>query len=215
MTSGEINLQQALQRRTEPAADSGKASGGGMGTLQDTTKKWPTNRWFPGDIHITKFTSPLTTVYVCPIVSNTDTQITFTPAAGMPPVMAGDPYSIRRVTSPTDTTLAKLIPIAKALVFNQALPAADNNILGADITPTNSPSKIVIDVCVAVAGILRVRRTRAGVTISENLNDGQALNANSEYAFTVRWRTGDSVNFWYSVTGANLLSLIVDEVGVG
>jgi len=118
-------------------------------------------------------------------------------------------------TRATEATAVKLIPIAKAQVFNTALPAADNNILGADIAPTNSPSFMQIYVCVAVAGILRVRRTRAAVTVSENLSDGQNLNINAAYNFTVPWRTGDTVNFWYSQTGGNILSLIVDEVGGG
>jgi hypothetical protein len=104
-------------------------------------------------------------------------------------------------------------PIAKAAIFNTALPAADNNILGADITPTNSPSYITIYACIAVAGIFRVRRTQGGVTVSENLNGGVNLVANAAYMWTVPWRTGDSINFWYSATGANILSLIVDEIG--
>jgi hypothetical protein len=118
-------------------------------------------------------------------------------------------------TRATEATLGKLIPVAKAVVFNTALPATDNDILGSAITPTNSPSYLQIYVCVAIAGILRVRRTQGGVTISENLNDGQNLNANASYSFTVPWRTGDNVNFWYSQTGGNILSLIVDEIGGG
>lgn len=109
--------------------------------------------------------------------------------------------------------LVKIIPIAKAAVFNTALPAAEADILGADITPTNSPSYLRIYVCVAVAGIFRVAREVGGVTVDENLNSGDNLVANAAYMFTVPWRTGDSINFEYSATGANILRLLVDEIG--
>jgi len=116
-------------------------------------------------------------------------------------------------TIAAQSTLVKIIPIVKAAVFNTALPAAEADILGADITPTNSPSYLRIYVCVAASGILRVAREVDGVTIDENLNGGTALTADAAYMFTIPWRTGDAINFEYSVTDANILRLLVDEIG--
>ncbi|GAI11075.1 unnamed protein product, partial [marine sediment metagenome] len=96
--------------------------------------------------------------------------------------------------------LAKLIPIAKAAIFNTALPAAEANWLGSDIEPTNSPSYLRIYACVSVTGILRVARTQDATTVTEDLNSGTDLIADAAYMFTVPWRTGDSINVKYSVT---------------
>lgn len=101
---------------------------------------------------------------------------------------------------------------AKARVFNTALPAAEADILGTDITPTDSPSYLRIYFVCAISGILRVARTVGGTTIDENLNAGVALTANAAYMFTVPWRTGDGIDFQYSATGGNILTLDVVEV---
>lgn len=91
--------------------------------------------------------------------------------------------------------LQKIIPIAKAtLPLNNALPAAEAPWLGADILPTNSPSCLRIYVSVTVAGVFRIARTAGGVTVVEDLNSGNPLNANSAYTFDVEWRAGDSLN---------------------
>jgi hypothetical protein len=138
------------------------------------------------------------------------------------------PIVVARVAFKTDGTFAfvdpthplpisiiagSLIPIAKADIFNTALPAAEAAWLGADIAPTNSPSYLRIHVAVAAAGVLRVARTVGGVTVVENLNAGVPLVANSAYSFVVEWRTGDSINFRYSVTGANILVFRANEIG--
>ncbi len=107
-----------------------------------------------------------------------------------------------------------LAPVAKAAIFNDALPAAEAPWLGADITPTNSPSHIRIYVCVSVAGILRIARTNGGVTVVENLNSGGALVAGAAYNFVpIVWRTGDSINIRYSVTAGTILRMLIDEGG--
>ncbi len=107
-----------------------------------------------------------------------------------------------------------LAPVAKAAVFNTALPAAEASLLGADILPTNSPSHIRIYVCVSIAGILRIARTNGGVTVVENLNSGGALVAGAAYTFgPIPWRTGDSINIRYSTTAGTILRLLIDEGG--
>jgi len=104
-------------------------------------------------------------------------------------------------------------PVAKAAVFNTALPAAEAGWLGATIAPTKSPSYINIYVCVSILGILRVARTVGGVTVTENLNAGVNLVAGAAYMFTVPWRTGDSINIRYSTTTGTITRLIIDEIG--
>ena len=116
-------------------------------------------------------------------------------------------------TIANEATLVKLIPIAKAAIFNTALPAAEANWIGADITPTNSPSYIRIYVCVSVAGILRVARTIGGVPLTEDLNAGNNLVAGAAYMFTVPWRTGDGIDIRYSVTAGTINRLLIDEIG--
>ncbi|GAI61328.1 unnamed protein product, partial [marine sediment metagenome] len=110
-------------------------------------------------------------------------------------------------------SLPKLIPIAKAAIFNTALPAAEANWLGSDIEPTNSPSYLRIYACVSVTGILRVARTVGGVTVTEDLNSGTALVADAAYMFTVPWRTGDGIDIRYSVTTGTIKRLLIDEIG--
>lgn len=100
---------------------------------------------------------------------------------------------------------------AKADIFNTALPAIGVDWLGADVAPTVSPSHLAIYVVVAVAGVLSVARTNGGVTVVEQLNQGVALTANVAYGFKVSWLTGDTINFQYSATGANILRLIANE----
>ena len=106
-------------------------------------------------------------------------------------------------------------PVAKAKLFNAALPAAEANLLADDIVPTSSPSYLQIYICAATGGVFRVARTSGGTTVTENLNGGVALLADAAYLFTVPWRAGDSINFRYSATGEKIKSLIVDEVALG
>ena len=111
-----------------------------------------------------------------------------------------------------DVDLTKLTPIAKAAIFNTALPEAEANWLGADIEPTNSPSYLRIYACVSVTGILRVARTVAAVTVTEDLNSGTSLVADAAYMFTVPWRSGDGINIKYSVTTGTIKRLLIDEI---
>lgn len=105
--------------------------------------------------------------------------------------------------------------ITKARVFNTALPAADTDFLGSDITPTNSPSYIRIYFVASIVGVLNVMRTVGAVTVSESLNSGLELTADAAYMFTVPWRTGDSINIQYSTTvGTTLVLDIVEVQGV-
>ncbi len=106
-----------------------------------------------------------------------------------------------------------IIPIAKASVFNTALPSAESGWLSTTITPSSSPSYLRIYTCVSVAGLLRVARTISETTTTENLNGGNNLTAGAAYMFTIEWRTGDSINIRYSVTSGTIYILRIDEIG--
>ena len=115
-------------------------------------------------------------------------------------------------TSNLDKALSTWLPVAKARLFNTALPAALNDFLGASITPTTSPSLLLVYVCVSIAGNFEAVRTSGGVSVGEWLNSSVPLVADSAYMFTVPWRTGDSINFRYSVTTGTIRCLDVLEV---
>ncbi len=118
-----------------------------------------------------------------------------------------------QINPSTEDTLAKIVPIAKASVFNTALPAAEADLLAADISPTNSPSYMRVYICVSVSGVLRVERVQSTVEVTENLNGGVALSAGAAYMFDVPWRSGDTVNLVYSVTSGTIYNLDICEIG--
>lgn len=98
-------------------------------------------------------------------------------------------------------------------VFNSALPAAEADLLAADVTPMFDPGYLDIFATFSIAGVLRVARTAGGVTVVEDLNQGNALVANSQYAFSIVWSAGESVNLRYSTTAGTILSLKILEHG--
>jgi len=182
--------------------ESGIATGGTNVTLIDTTKDWEVGMW--GDAYIEVTIGGVE--YHRMITVNTNDTLTFNALPALVVVTAGDEYNITKETNP-------LSPLAKAAIFNAALPAIGVNLLGADITPTDTPSFLRIYLTVAVAGTLIVARTVGGVTVDEELNHGVGLVANCAYMFDVEWRTGDSLNLQFSATGANILVLRCDEIG--
>ena len=129
----------------------------------------------------------------------------------LPPLKAVDNGDGTHAVSVAQTNLIATA-IAKAYRFNTALPVAEADLLAADIIPTKSPSYLNVYFMSSVAGVLRCARTVGGVTVDENLNAGVALTASAGYGFTITWRTGDSINFEYSVT-TGTFTLIVDEIG--
>jgi hypothetical protein len=104
----------------------------------------------------------------------------------------------------------KFTPILKGSVFNTSI-TANTNIFGSDLSPTNSPTTFRIYACFSAAGVLTVRRTKAGVTVGEQLNAGASLNANAAYIFDVLLESGETINLQYSVN-ATALKLAVYEV---
>ncbi len=223
----DIDLASLLSRLTEVSIDSGDATGGSLTTIVDTTKNWEVDKWKDAVVEVEVDSIH----YYRTISSNTADTLTIATLPAGHPVTAGAHYNIRMALRLADidkwggtaltgrdisldlANLAKLIPLAKAAVFNTALPAAEANWLGSDIEPTNSPSYLRIYACVSVTGILRVARTQNATTLTEDLNSGTALVADGAYMFTVPWRTGDSINIRYSVTTGTVNRLLIDEIG--
>jgi hypothetical protein len=107
----------------------------------------------------------------------------------------------------------KLVPILKGSVFNTSVNA-NTNIFASDLSPTNSPTTFRIYACFSVSGVLTVRRTKAGTTVSEQLNGGNALTANAAYMFDVPVESDETVNVQYSVNATALKLAILEIPGV-
>lgn len=194
--------------------DSGVASAGGAATLTQASKKFDVNAWVG---HLIRIISGTGIQQTRVIASNTATIITVTNAWTTAPA-AGDKYQIIKydnaiygelnaINGKMDTKLDYLIPTIAATQFNTAQPLAEAAILGAVITPSDTPEILRVSVAMSNAGIFRVARMNGGVTVVEDLNGGVALTAASLYIFDVVVHLGDTINFRYSVTGGTILSL--------
>ena len=102
------------------------------------------------------------------------------------------------------------LPIAKGSVFNTAI-TADTDIFSDDFTPAVTPTTFRIYATFDVAGVLSIRRTKSGVTVTEQLNAGVTLAANAAYIFDIFVEYDESINIRYSVD-ANCIVLKVLEV---
>jgi len=100
----------------------------------------------------------------------------------------------------------------KARIFNTALPAANTDLLTSGILPATYGGFLIIYVAFSVAGLFYARRTVSAVSVDEYFNSGVPLVANCLYAFSLSWRSGDTINFRYSVTGGTTLLLDGIEV---
>lgn len=225
-----LNLfRDMLRSVVEASVDTGVADATStVNFLDDAAKSWPVDAFVNLIVEITGGTGE---GQIRKIASNTATRVTPVAAFDTAPDATstyrigffgkiasdithwGGTLLTGRDISDDLAQLQKLIPVAEAAVFNTALPAAEAAWLGADITPTNSPSYLRLYVCVAVAGAFRVARTVGGVTVVEDINSGADLVADSAYMFTIEWRTGDSLNFRYSATGANIVVFRATEIG--
>jgi len=105
--------------------------------------------------------------------------------------------------------LSRILVIQKASIFNTSI-AANTNIFSSDLTPSYSPTLFRIYACFSASGVLTVRRTRGGTTVSEILNAGSSLNANCAYMFDVIVESGDSINLQYSVAATAICIRVVE-----
>ncbi|MBT9161280.1 MAG: hypothetical protein DDT26_02585 [Dehalococcoidia bacterium] len=102
--------------------------------------------------------------------------------------------------------------LKRADLFNIALPPAEANWLTTGITQVVPLSNIRLYVCVSVAGILRIARKQGATLLTEDLNRGVSLVANSAYMFDVLWSELDGLNVRYSVSGGIIRRLIINEM---
>lgn len=126
---------------------------------------------------------------------------------------AGLPY---RVTEYCINNISEIssIPIEKANIHNDVLPAINTNWIATDITPTNYPTTFMIEVAVSIAGNFSAVVTNGGnaQTVMFNVVSGPALVAGGVYIFNLLVHNGDSVNFIYSTTGGTIQILRVQEL---
>lgn len=98
-------------------------------------------------------------------------------------------------------------------VFNTAVTAA-TDIFIKSITSSFYPSVLRIYASFSASGILSVIRTVNGVSVTEQLNAGNALTANAAYLFDITLDYGETVNLQYSVA-ATALKVAVYEIDIG
>jgi hypothetical protein len=208
-----VELERILAIFAEATSESGKAVAGTITTLTDTTKNWPVDHWQHAFVSLT-LSAFGGIEYTREVVSNTADTLTFNTLPLATSIVAGDTYKISVDLGVLAWLSGYAVPTAKAALFNAALPAANADWLVAAIAPTFSPSYLRIYVCVAAAGLFYVRRTVGGVAVDEYLNMSNNLVANSSYLFTVPWRAGDTMNFRYSVTAANILCFRAEEITI-
>jgi hypothetical protein len=104
-------------------------------------------------------------------------------------------------------------PILKGSVFNTSV-TANTNIFASDLSPTNSPTTFRIYACFDTSGILTVRRTKGGITVSEQLNGGNALVTNGAYMFDIIVESGETINFQYSVNATAIVLKVIEVPSV-
>lgn len=121
--------------------------------------------------------------------------------------------------SPTaNTLLARLkdlltgiIPLEVAAQHGVA-ETADTDILGSDITPTNTPCLFRTMVMLETTGVFSAMLKNDGVTKQLKLNGAVALTADCAYMFDILVHSGDTVNFQTSASG-NVTLRIQEIVG--
>jgi hypothetical protein len=96
-----------------------------------------------------------------------------------------------------------------ASIFNTSV-TANTNILSQSIAPTRSPVLFRIYASFDTAGILSVVRTKGTVTVVEQLNSGNNLNANCAYIFDIVVESGETINLRYSVNATCLVLKVVE-----
>jgi len=103
--------------------------------------------------------------------------------------------------------------ILKGSLFNIHI-SANTDIFAADLSPTNTPTTFRLYVCFDTSGVLTVRRKSGAVTVSEQLNAGIALTANSAYMFDILVESDESINLQYSADATAICIKICEVPGV-
>jgi hypothetical protein len=116
----------------------------------------------------------------------------------------GSPGNIGTITS-----ITQLQPILKGLSFNTA-ELANTDIFATDLVPTNTPTTFRVYVWTDTAGVFSCMRTSGVVTVTENLNEGNQLIADSAYEFNITLTDSETINF--QLDAAATMTIIVVEV---
>lgn len=126
---------------------------------------------------------------------------------------AGLPYRVTEYDI-ENVSQTSIIPIEKASLHNVPLPVINTNWLSSNIVPTRTPTTFRIEVAVSISGNFSAAITNRGDTqvVTFNVVAGPTLTANGVYIFDLLVHSGDTVNFRYSTTGANIQILRVQEI---
>lgn len=89
-------------------------------------------------------------------------------------------------------------PTNRVDVFNTNLPFTGTGFFTA-ITPKRTPCLLRVYITVTVAGVLSLSRTKGGVTVTETLNQGNALVAGAAYMFPIAVSETETITLTYSV----------------
>lgn len=198
-----ISVANPLPVTSEMGIESGTATSGTVTTLVDNTKGWQDNIWEDAMLEV-EIGGIQYTREIDSNAAPTHDTLDFTTNPLPVPVVAGCPYSIKRVVSP-------LNPIAKANEHNVALVGMPADILAAALAPTNTPCLFRTQVAFDTAGVFSATVTSGGVTVVTEFNHGVVLPANSLFMFDMLVHSGDTINFRYSVN-ATMLVMRVQEI---
>ena len=119
-------------------------------------------------------------------------------------------------TSPDATleyTKARSVLILKDSKFNTSV-TADTNIFSSELSPSYSNTLFRIYACFSAAGVLSVKRTKSGTTVTEKLNSANQLTTDAAYSFDIIVESGETINIQYDAT-ATARKLSVTELGGG
>ena len=120
-------------------------------------------------------------------------------------------YDLDRILKAGLAALGFTTVVSKATVFN-TLVTADTAIFASALSPTNVPCTFRIYACFAGAGVLTARRTSGGVSVSEEINSGNALTANAAYIFDIVVDSRETLNLRYSLS-TTAIKVSVIEIG--
>jgi len=110
-------------------------------------------------------------------------------------------------------TKARSVLILKDSKFNTSV-TADTNIFSPELSPSYSVTLFRIYACFSAAGVLSVKRTKSGVTVTEKLNSANQLTTDASYSFDIVVESGETINLQYDAT-ATARKLSVAELGGG
>lgn len=101
--------------------------------------------------------------------------------------------------------------LLRARLFNTATPGSTVELLPLGITVTDGTTILTVYCCFSASGVLSVERTVGGVTVSEKLNSGDALDAGCAYMFDVSIQSDTTINFKYSAGTGTTYIFVVDQ----